>query len=53
MAENFRRIEEHDNHAEAQHRTECGCGQELDLCSTGYCPRCGHRVDTQRLATIS
>jgi rRNA maturation endonuclease Nob1 len=52
MAGDFRRIEEHDSNAQAQHRALCGCGQELDLCTHGFCPRCGHRIDVARLTTV-
>jgi predicted RNA-binding Zn-ribbon protein involved in translation (DUF1610 family) len=32
------------DHPQAQHVTRCSCGQELDVCTHGHCPRCGHRI---------
>ena len=26
----------------------CPCGQELDTCTRAHCPRCGHRVRSDR-----
>ncbi|MGN6251594.1 MAG: hypothetical protein ACTHNS_07260 [Marmoricola sp.] len=30
--------------AELAQELRCSCGQELDCCESGYCPRCGHVV---------
>ena len=52
MAENYNRPEHREAHPQAQHRTQCGCGQELDICSHGHCPRCGHRIEVRELAAV-
>ena len=59
MSGNFRRPENleqpaqhHDSHAQVQHRTLCGCGQELDVCTHGHCPRCGHRIEALQLVSV-
>ncbi|MDX6357530.1 MAG: hypothetical protein QOH37_584 [Nocardioidaceae bacterium] len=31
-------------HPAATPPTTCACGQELDLCHGGHCPRCGVRI---------
>jgi len=52
MSGNFRRLEEPESHPQVQHRTVCGCGQELDVCTHGHCPRCGHRVEAPQLVGV-